>query len=1421
MAVEITQDELDIFSKNGITEDDIRNTVNAYRDEGVSDKDIRAKFDVKLNSFKNQTSAEEFKQNQSTNAKIPQNTEQLEAPKENITPQNGTLTGGVSYYRTNEHPIRENVRHVGREIARILLPKKVENWFLGSKDDEDFLKQYNDTNVKSYEQLKNEYDNGLISKNDLINGINLRNKYDTLSADDNYRQTRNLNIGKGIIDIGTAFVPVGGVGKLGLKGAQALTPALGKKLSQEIASGAIAGSKAGVIHGGATGLIDENINPLTQGAIEGGIGLGLGGGLGLAGGQIVKGVKARKLRKSKTNDLSKEEIKKLRDDARSFYDDYIKGTSVTRDDLGKIHFGNAGINEQVSKGLHNANVIPDLKKQIKTGKKQQKPRNDYEREDIKQFHIIDNKINNKNIEYQIAEDTRGNKYYFAKDVTKKEGLSPSYQNQNLGSEINPTNIMTDNAENFNPNITKSEDIKNISKKDMATNKREFKQSVEDLKAPKTKKTVIRGRYKNRFWTKNIDDPYTQATQEADEEFNSILNEIKKNPEVLNDEAKTMEFEARLDKKTSSLDDEHARDYWNKYWDAFSKGADYNQTKGNFDALGGREYKTRGAVNTISRKINSDVANSITDSKYLTRGYDVNKAQLDNMSMEEIQKLIESDDISDLSVTARAMDINRDLENGVIPLWKLNKWAADGTPIGQAMQARSLLKMDTPEGAIQVLAGTIRKATPKKVNDIIDNVPKLVEASNGGESALNETLKRVNKNERKYLIDKIMDLKNKGELTNDNLVKVINKKYNVPEITDLDYKNIQKLTADIQNATDERQTEVAKGLLRKYIGDKIPREFMNKVNTYRYTNMLLSPKSRVKDFLFTGLFQGEQALDEIIANGISKGLTQPIKGVKTRNGLHFNDWFQGLKKGLKEGAEDVKLGITTGRAGEGTRFDLPKSAQFRYRPLNEVEGFKKVPQALENVMSGLEKAVNYTIRVPDRMFYEGRYASSLADQLQSQGLKEATPEIIEQAVKEAKDAVYQGDTWASKASLGIRDTLNKIPLGAFKVGDWTMPFVQTVANISEEGLKNIGGVPVGAYKWLKADTPEALREAEILTAKGIKGLGLGAVGWGVGKGYFDSNIGEKTNYNDEITGMQPQSIAFKNRSLSLANAPNLAIPIAVSRAVGEKGFTREGIMQALLNAGAAVSDMPAFKAVGDLTRIVSNGYGQQLEPFEIVDNAVRNQGVNYISQLMPLGGLQRNIRNVIDPYGRELYTENTPAYIANRLINGIPFASQTLPLKYNAMGEPVMVDNIKNPGWRALGQSFDFGIRNYNKNATNETLNELSKKMEDSDIKGKTQIVLKKSKRTIKVNGENIKLDNKQYSKYQQEYGRLNYVLRDKALNDPEFLNYSDKEKTEYLMKLRQSVEEAVKIKQFGHEPTEKYKPYTQQILENYEDFIGE
>lgn len=53
MGVYISNDELQQFYDNGITHDDIENTVNRYRSEGLSDEQIRAKVDTKLKSFNN------------------------------------------------------------------------------------------------------------------------------------------------------------------------------------------------------------------------------------------------------------------------------------------------------------------------------------------------------------------------------------------------------------------------------------------------------------------------------------------------------------------------------------------------------------------------------------------------------------------------------------------------------------------------------------------------------------------------------------------------------------------------------------------------------------------------------------------------------------------------------------------------------------------------------------------------------------------------------------------------------------------------------------------------------------------------------------------------------------------------------------------------------------------------------------------------------------------------------------------------------------------------------------------------------------------------------------------------------------------------------------------------------------------------
>lgn len=220
------------------------------------------------------------------------------------TQPNLKLTGEVKKYNESANPVRNAIRQIGRNTARFILPKKAENWFLGSKEDEEFLKKYNDDNVMSYEDAATLYKQGLISKDEFMKNTGLRLKLDSLKADAEYRDVRNTNIGKGVVDIGTAAIPFGGGGKVATTVAGKLTPYLGKKIATEAAKGAIIGGKAGLAHGVGYGLVDEDINPLTQGLVEGGIGIVGGGLLGAGAGKLERMQRAKDIAKRRATPLA-------------------------------------------------------------------------------------------------------------------------------------------------------------------------------------------------------------------------------------------------------------------------------------------------------------------------------------------------------------------------------------------------------------------------------------------------------------------------------------------------------------------------------------------------------------------------------------------------------------------------------------------------------------------------------------------------------------------------------------------------------------------------------------------------------------------------------------------------------------------------------------------------------------------------------------------------------------------------------------------------------------------------------------------------------------------------------------------------------------------------------------------------------------
>lgn len=142
-------------------------------------------------------------------APIPNEEQAPTQPQQPIQePAPSVLTGSVTQVENrNPHPIRSKITQGARNTARFFLPKPIENWYLGSKEDEDFLRK-NQNNTPTYEQLNNDYKNGVISKEEFTSGIQQRSKLNRIQADREYTDTRNLDIGKGVAEFAT--IGIGG-----------------------------------------------------------------------------------------------------------------------------------------------------------------------------------------------------------------------------------------------------------------------------------------------------------------------------------------------------------------------------------------------------------------------------------------------------------------------------------------------------------------------------------------------------------------------------------------------------------------------------------------------------------------------------------------------------------------------------------------------------------------------------------------------------------------------------------------------------------------------------------------------------------------------------------------------------------------------------------------------------------------------------------------------------------------------------------------------------------------------------------------------------------------------------------------------------------------------------------------------------------
>jgi hypothetical protein len=541
----------------------------------------------------------------------------------------------------------------------------------------------------------------------------------------------------------------------------------------------------------------------------------------------------------------------------------------------------------------------------------------------------------------------------------------------------------------------------------------------------------------------------------------------------------------------------------------------------------------------------------------------------------------------------------------------------------------------------------------------------------------------------------------------------------------------------------RENSIANQLLLKYFKELVPASAGSKLRTLQNISLLLNPKTFLRNISGNSIFA---AMDTGVSKPIAAGIdtiASKFTSNRTRVLPQIKEYARGLGQGFREGAEDVRLGINT-RDKLGSRFNL-----------NDRTSFDNIPG-----LNQLEKALNYSLQVPDRMFYQAAYNESIANQLKASGLTKPTEEMVKNATNEALESVFQNNSALGNMVLKMRQSGNELlNLNGFGLGDAFIPYAQTPANVAQQGINYS---PLGIAKGINNLRLGNQRQGTMDIARGLTGTGLMGLGaYGAANGLINPNIDDyQVRKNYEAMGIRPNTLNIGDYNVSYNQLQPLAAPIA---------------------GGAALTDIANGNVMGAVDRSIDSiadlGMLQSLNKFmaDREDYGTGTAATNLIasipSRFIPTG--LKQITDLTDNTQRDTYDKNPLRQGLNQAIAKVPGLNKTLPVKYDVLGQPIQ--KYKTEGvQRVLDATVNPVFVNRKNN--DPTMNKLIDLYEAEGDKSVLMPLADKTVRFKDLKGNQVvrPLNAKERNQYQQQLGVINKQLLDNIVNS-EFYNSLDNE----------------------------------------------
>ena len=594
---------------------------------------------------------------------------------------------------------------------------------------------------------------------------------------------------------------------------------------------------------------------------------------------------------------------------------------------------------------------------------------------------------------------------------------------------------------------------------------------------------------------------------------------------------------------------------------------------------------------------------------------------------------------------------------------------------------------------------------------------------------------------------------------------------------------KELLEKLSKATDADEAARIQNDIAVDMWNQVPPTIMDKINAWRYTSMLSSPKTHIRNILGNAMFVPFR----IISNGLQVGMEKAFVKEANRTRAILNPATD--RNLIKMGAEDYKKVEFTLR--NNTKYiDTRRPQDARVYKLKPLEGARKF--------------VSWSLDAEDGLFMKYHYSRAYARYLKAQKIKGKIPaEVAEKArafaSQEALEGTYRDANALSDFLNNTRKSWanadNKVlaKLSTMML-DTTVPFVKTPANILKQGVRYSplglaeGLVRTGIYGVKKSfRSPEQVSKIIKEISEGLTGTGVTALGAYLAyEGLLNTSMDtqSKKGQYDKMLGEQEYSVNIGDYTYTVDWTIPASMPMMIGAEIAkftqEKGLSFVDTLNAISNIAEPLLNLSMLSGI-------ENTFNTAFSQESTFKEIAKNTAEGYVSQFFPsllaqIAKSTSETRKSTTATNKSLAERDMKRFL-NQLTNKIPVANENLADYVDLWGGKETKTSNQDYITALLQNVFSPGT--LKKKETTSVDRELLSLYDRLDEDTANTVIPKNTPDGYGVTfaGTDYQMSEKDLQKYKETRGRQSYEEVRKLINTSKYRDMSDEDKAKAIKEI--------------------------------------